>query len=211
MKNFVISSSNKELTAINAICVYSVNSKGVVNHFANIIPGAEYDAENNLHKVNTLSEIYKVCYNTATNSASLSKLFAQFEKYGVYVPNSAKYHLFSALKKAVNNSIMICTDISGIYTDENGIEKVDYTFSPIFTAEIPLSETALMMKKKTLEAVSKLSKVSQWHNAARGILCQFDVLSIRKDIESGKPIVLDALESETETETANLSENSAVA
>jgi len=210
MKNFVISSTNLELTAINSVCVYSVNAKNKVNHFANIIANVSYDSENNLHKVNTLSDIYKTCFQVATNSVKLASLFEQFAKYGVFMPNSVKYHLFGALRKAVNNSIMICTEISDIYTDsEDGKEKRNYTFAPLFTSEIPLSESALSMKKKTIDAVEKLTKVSEWRNAARGILAQFSALSIRADIENGKPIVLEALEEETKT--ATISDNSAVA
>lgn len=209
MKTFRISSTNLELTAIGAVCVFSQTSNGKINHFANIIPGIKVDAENNLHKVETLATIYKTCFQVATNSAKLANLFETFAKYGVFVPNSAKYHLFGAMRKAVNNSIWICTEISAVYVDDKNIEKIDYTFAPLFVSEIALSETALMMRKKTIDAVEKLTKVSQWNNAARGILCQFNVLSIRTDIENGKPIVLDKLE--PETETAEITDNSAVA
>lgn len=208
MKTYTISSTNAELTNVNAVCIFSKTSNGKVNHFANIMPNVCYDENQELHKVNTLSEIYKICYLTATSSNKLINLFNQFAKYGVFVPNSAKYHLFGAMRNAVNNSIMLCTGISEKYTNDKGIETYDYTFAPLFTSEVSLNDTALSMKKKTLDAVCKLTKVSEWHNAAKGILCQFSALSIRKDIENGKAIILDKLENENETATV---ENSAVA
>lgn len=197
--NVIVSSSTKELVNLGAICVVSDSKKCKV---CALVPEISLNADGDADKVATLANVLKVAFQLVSDDKKLVDYFTAFNKFGIYCPRSAREDYISCIRKNAGNGLLICTNISDKHFDEDGKEVYDYTFAPLYVSQVPVKETALGMSKKTIEALRNIQHAKGWRNAARGLMAQFDVMTIKSLIKSGKNLVP---ELETEKEETPIS------
>lgn len=189
-----ITSTNKELTILGGLSIIATSSKSV--KVANVCPSMVFDNEGNVNEVATLTNVLKAVYSLATTNKKVCDYFEVYKSYGIFTPSDIKEVYFSTLRRAENNAIYVCTKVSTPYYSEDGQEVMDYDFKLAFVSEVALSQTALAMKKATLEALSTLKHEKGWRNAARGLRDQLKAVSIKKAIIEGIEVTHDLEEVE---------------
>lgn len=191
-----ITSTNKEMTVLGGLSIISTSSKNV--KVANVCPSISFDKEGNIDDVNTLVAVLKAVYSLATTNKKVCDYFEVYKSYGIFTPSDIKEVYFSTLRRAENNAIYVCTNISNPYYSEDGLEVVDYDFKIAFLSEVAMSQTALAMKKATIEALATIKHEKGWRNAARGLRDQLKAVSIKKAIIEGREVSHDLEEVEND-------------
>lgn len=195
MKRF-LNSYAADLCAVDNLVVYSVNSKNNVNNFSVIgnfdrFNAADYKDSKNAAAA-LLAECLQNAYNITGEDNTLKAIYAAFSKYGVFVPKDIKTQYSGAVRRAVDNSIFICTDIEKGVND-NGETIYRYTLETAFVSCVPLSQTAFGMVKKVRESLAEIKHFKGWRKSAAAVIgLQFnaaDIVARIKNAESAAAII----------------------
>lgn len=191
-----IYSTNLELSKVGTLVLLNEKkNNSSVQVFNLLVSGSTSTNEDeNKAMIENFASICDFVHSLATCNQRVKNYFEVFKQYGIFMPNTIKEQYFTVLRNASNNAIFKCIEAtiienySGSLEDLVGKTVVKCEFESVYECEVPLKETALACNKKTLEAWSKIKHLKGWRNAARGLVAQFNAVSIKNAIKNNEDV-----------------------